>query len=704
MRPFNPTEPDDPAPTPGEWKARWKRLSAAARLCLVSDVKLGSSRDMMRPPFIPVNEVPTDVAEELTNAGLVERRPGPTPRAGERLVVPRAAHDFVGLVQDLYHFHLLDTTRPSRLGDYVTSYFGGLGFTRAVGHVLRLMGVDDEMLHVSRHALLERFVPNREWPRWAGRSLQDPVADAVVEAVEAAGGVVTLDELPGRIPDHDPKAVIRVAGLLVQHLALFDDLRPGSLDFVLGFLPAVREGLVRAGQERPPLRARSAPHDLLPEDGFEVNDLRGFLLELSSPARLRQDGSLFQKEQGRFAAALEPLPAWAEERFRPSSESRLRAAATWCRSLELGRSVRRGDETWLELTGQGQEWLSSAPPKQYRRLFDFLLSGQSPAGHYAWSAADTLFLGSWARAYSRSGPRRAWEDVSAAERERLRQSFYSTFADLSPGSFVSLDAFLGRATFGSHNPLNLGTEAARVTVLTNEGVIPPLEDLREQAGRRCLEALIAKRLLPLGCLQAGVDEEGEVCVARHARLDAYFGQRVPDDALAGGVGEARVVVQPDFSVVVIGPGAAPLADLAPFCERTGGRGGSGAVQLRITKAAVVNAVAGGLGGQEIVDRLQRHASVPVPANVLREVSEWSAWVRAVEAADLLVLRCPDRGTADRVASALGRAAERLGDTLLGLHPNSLGRAETTRLRDHGILVRRSGASHQPASGKKRRHS
>src|SRR5262249_55200572 len=124
-----------------------------------------------------------------------------------------------------------------------------------------------------------------------------------------------------------------------------------------------------------------------------------------------------------------------------------------------------------------------------------------------------------------------------------------------------------------------------------------------------------------------------------------------------------------------------------FCERVGGRSGSGTVQMKITRDSVVAAVSGGLGGAEILERLQRLASVPVPANVLREVREWADWVRPVEAAALTVLRCPDRARADRAASALGRQAERLAETLVAVPVGALGLAERNKLQQHGILVR-----------------
>ena len=149
---------------------------------------------------------------------------------------------------------------------------------------------------------------------------------------------------------------------------------------------------------------------------------------------------------------------------------------------------------------------------------------------------------------------------------------------------------------------------------------------------------------------------------------------------------ARVVVQPDFSVIVIGLNPAPAAELAPFCERTTRGGSPGALVLKITRDSVVKAVSNGLKPAEIVARLKRHASNEVPANVLREVQDWSNWVRQVTTSTLTVLRCPDRDTADRVMGALKRQAERVNETLVAIDQKKLTTTERNKLRGHGIIV------------------
>ena len=127
-----------------------------------------------------------------------------------------------------------------------------------------------------------------------------------------------------------------------------------------------------------------------------------------------------------------------------------------------------------------------------------------------------------------------------------------------------------------------------------------------------------RRLIPLGCVRAAIDDEGRICVAREPLLDAYFGrevalaERAPTPEAA-----ARVVVQPDFSVIVIGLNPAPAAELRRSASGPRGAGAPGAMVLKITRESVVKAVSHGLKPAEIVARLKRHASNEVPTNVLR---------------------------------------------------------------------------------------
>ena len=165
---------------------------------------------------------------------------------------------------------------------------------------------------------------------------------------------------------------------------------------------------------------------------------------------------------------------------------------------------------------------------------------------------------------------------------------------LKPGVFYRLDSVESHLAFAEHNPLNRGLAPDQVVVFWATRPVPPLEEQREEAGRLLLDGFVRRRLIPLGCVRAAIDGEGRIGIARQPRCDAYFGRKVARADLApAATAAARVVVQPDFSVIVIGLNPAPAAELAPFCERTTQGGGQGAMVLKITRASVVKAVSQG---------------------------------------------------------------------------------------------------------------
>jgi hypothetical protein len=492
---------------------------------------------------------------------------------------------------------------------------------------------------------------------------------------------------------------------------LVEDLRPDTWELVVGFLPVVREEMVRASQprERPALLVRERLKEVGPDDSPIVNDLRAVLLEVASePPRLRQDNALFQKELDRFQSALGPLPAWLLEAMKWSDDRRLVQATAWARALQLVEQGSEGNAIRLHLTSKGRQWLSKGFDEQYAALYDVLRPIQSqnhisyyyPHLFYAASASfhsmgtgDAQFLGEQVTVMKAEKPKGSlspqYWDAKAEDLRELRKHLDQAITALKPGVFYRLDHVEPHLAYAEHNPLNLGLTIGQVAVFWLNRLVPPLEEQREEAGRLLIDAFVRRRLVPLGCVQAAIDDEGQLCIARNLRFDAYFGREVARADMSSTAGvAARVVVQPDFSVIVIGPNPAPAAELAPFCERTTRAVGQGAMVLKITRESVVKAVSHGLKPAEIAARLQRHASIEVPANVLREVQDWANWVRHVTASTLTVLRCPDRNTADRVVSALKNQAERVNETLVAIDTKSLTTTERNKLRSQGIIVGR----------------
>jgi hypothetical protein len=686
------------------WDAKWHGLSTQARSYFLAEVKGPSKNQADHAPSYTVSasRIPAPVLDELTAAGFVavlEPKTGATTR---RVSAPGEIYDFAARVRTMRRLHLLADGLPGELVKYVNHVFFPDMLTRVILEVMRKAGIED--FHRLDLAL-ERYVSNFRWPGWVARTLRDPLADRILEVIRAAEKPLPLAELPGRIPGSDPEQVRTVVDKLIARLVLFEDLHPKTFEIMVGFLPEVNEGLINAGRprERPPLVACDRPREVGPDESLIANDLRALLLEVvSEPPRMRQDGSLFQKEIDRFQTAMEPLPAWLLELLRWSDEGRLSQALGWARALELVKDVSEGTQARLQLSSKGEKWLTSGLDEQYAKMYRLLNAAPSRHGMpsiywrlfatgpnaYGGLSDDSGFLGE-TFAVIKLGKERytSYWNVRPEDVQALRTSLDRAFAALEPGIFYRLESVVAHLAFGPHNPVNVGLAPDQVAVFHHSQPVPSLEEHREKAGRSLIESFVKHRLIPLGGVQAAIDDAGKICIARERRLDAYFGREVPREELAPAPdAAAKVVVQPDFSVIVIGLNPAAAAELAPFCERATGGGGRGAMIFKITRDSVVKAVSHGLKPAEIVDRLRRHASHDVPANVLREVQEWSNWVRRVTPSTMTVLRCPDRDTADRVLSALRRQAERVNDTLVAVDQKKLTSAERSKLLAHGIIV------------------
>jgi hypothetical protein len=445
---------------------------------------------------------------------------------------------------------------------------------------------------------------------------------------------------------------------------------------------------------RPPLEPCPAPAEPGPESGSDIPDLRAALLELTADrARLRRNQSLFQKETERFESVLEPLPAWLVAMYNLTPARRRDNALYWAKRLQLTREYKGGERLWLDLTELGRGWLIRRLEEQYAFVYRALRDTEQPSESYHYwghEFDDGWFLGApFSSVPVPRGDRGAevWATpLTLEQRQPLREALHAAFTELPIGVFHRLDNFTSHVSFGPHNPLLLGRRPDEVRVRMSGRTWMPRDEPLYEAARQLLGQFVSNRLVSLGCLQAGRDAEGELLIARRPRLDVYFGHAAADESSAA-AGDTRVIVQPDFSVLVIGLDQSPLAELLPFCERIRERSSAGAASLRITRSSIVKAAVTGLSSADILERLQRHGRTPLPSNVVHEVREWADWVRTASAEPATLVRCPDALAADRVAAALGRQAEKLNETTVALSSASLSDSERRKLLEQGIVVK-----------------
>ncbi|HTU21591.1 MAG TPA: hypothetical protein VMG10_26375 [Gemmataceae bacterium] len=446
---------------------------------------------------------------------------------------------------------------------------------------------------------------------------------------------------------------------------------------------------------RPDLQPCPAPAEPGPEGGTDIPDLRAALLELAADrARLRRNHSLFQKETERFESVLEPLPGWLVEMYNLVPPRRRDIALYWVKRLQLTQEEKEGDRLWLDLTEAGRSWLTRRIEEQYAFIYQRLRDAERPTDptrYWGHEYDDGWFLGAAVAVVPVTGGRHSRDDWGAIltpeQRQPLREALYAAFAELPMGVFHRFDNFAAHVCFGPHNPLLLGRRRDEVRVHVAGRILLPRDELLYEAGRHLLGQLVSNRLVSLGCLQAGRDADGELLIARRPRLDLYFDRAVPDEPAGTGIAPV-VVVQPDFSVIVIGVDPAPLVELLPFCERVRERSSPGSATLRLTRASVVKGAVTGLSSTEMLERLQHYCSTPLPGNVVHEVREWADWVRSVSAEPRMLFRCPDVSAADRVVAALGRNAEKLNETTVAFS-SELSDANRRKLLEQGIVVRNS---------------
>ncbi len=132
----------------------------------------------------------------------------------------------------------------------------------------------------------------------------------------------------------------------------------------------------------------------------------------------------------------------------------------------------------------------------------------------------------------------------------------------------------GQCPIPSRRPRSQSLESrvaapTRSRSFTTLDFVPPQQEAREDVGRNLIYAFLSRRLIPLAVSRWRLTQPIRSASPVDRASTRTSTVRLPRRAgRAASGGPARVVVQPDFSVIVIGLNPAPAAELALFCERT----------------------------------------------------------------------------------------------------------------------------------------
>ncbi len=653
------------------WDDLWAGLSVMARTAFL-DVQ-PPVRKGANPPSIVL---PSPVRETLLGAGLVEEADG------RRVRLASTAIGFSLRLHTLAQCRLLDpaTTdlRPYARIAYL-SHQMGVAFeqvlTKNVG----------PMPGFYTDEYLSQYVPRRFWPDWVATFLDDIIATQIVKCLDEEGGPIPLASLASRLPKRRPDKVRAALDALVNYLAVVEGLDPTTNALLIGFIPGVRAARAQSTKPmpHPKLTERPAPAEVGPEGGLLILDLRAVLLELAGgPGRVRQDHGLYAKEQDRFLATMLVAPGWSLDEPKDRVQ-RLTAVVRLIQNRGFVDPIDdREKEMLLRLSKGGRTWLSGGIGVQYDQLYKLYRVIRK---EYGTSSADQEFLGTSFVPRKKGNRQKSQWILEDDDRQTIRDAVHRAFARLPEGKYVRLDDFVEFVARGPDNPLLLGTsDASKVEVRFGNRLIPPVAELYEDCGRRLVQD-VTRQLVRFGCLRQGREEGGQVVLCRLPWLDVYFDKaKPPPDAPTSAT---RTIVQPDFSVIVIGIAPAAAADLALFCNRVQGQPGQGAITFQITRESVWRARSTGLTEADLLARLEKHASTPVPPNVKTQIRAWSGQVSNVSTRPGRLFRCPDAATADRVKTLLGKEAERIGTTMVFWHSTkNLPPALRNKFRDQGVFL------------------
>jgi len=175
-------------------------------------------------------------------------------------------------------------------------------------------------------------------------------------------------------------------------------------------------------------------------------------------------------------------------------------------------------------------------------------------------------------------------------------------------------------------------------------------------------------------------------VERLERDGTVFWRVRPALLASGGGGAARAHVQPDFEIVA--PPEMALRDHGMQARVAELRRPDVVATFALTAASARRAAAGGLGGARIADGLRAIAAHGLPPSVERAIRDWTGDIGRCALRVAVLISFDESSLADRAATLLGPAVERVGPCSLAA-PEHLEVEIERRLIEAGMAPRSS---------------
>ena len=424
-----------------------------------------------------------------------------------------------------------------------------------------------------------------------------------------------------------------------------------------------------------------------------VDDMATLLVEsTAAPPRLKADEfALFARARDAIGAALTPLPGWINSTEGPlARDMRVDMAAYSARWLGFAAPTgQRGKDLSLEVTERGRRWLTLGARARLKQVLDVLRDDaddgflrspdeESPYGSLLPGAADgwgeDVGTSNRGLSYLPYDPGLEYPWVHQID---CRAAVTDAVRSIAGAAAVSLADFMGRQRREA-NPL---TAIAYMPYVDEEAIDRQWESALLTFFYRRLVVLGAVALGPLtgGHLGFRLTPVGRYLLAETDQLEFDAPEETGD-----------VLVQPNFEIVFLAPSVDAQLRARSYAEPTAALHGPESVGTLfvLRRESVQRAVMAGQDADRIVASLRELSKHPLPDNVERQVTTWTAEVRWIGVRPAVVVDCGDAETAARVLTVVGKGGRQLSATAVELlDGNKLTPALRKKLMAGGIFVR-----------------
>ena len=424
---------------------------------------------------------------------------------------------------------------------------------------------------------------------------------------------------------------------------------------ILGLWPGLKAHFAGPAAAPPPPPAAKTPATTFVAS-FLCADIAAAVVHAAvKPLALKQGArlELYAAEERKLAAQLEEVPSWIGGGL---YQERVRASVAAFAAAGFGWLTLRRLESQFVISKDGRDWLALQPAARLEKLLNHLRAAR-------WDFVTPSFSGlPFSHVTGRIRRTAADNDILACE-----DGIAAAFSEVPTDAWTDTEAWLDFAC-RARNPI-VATVGADAAVF-----IPKADDWRgfvwvkrdaeslDSEARTMLADFLFKRLVPLGGAELGRGH-GKATVFRLNEIGRYYIGATRAFPASGSAANGRVIVQPNFEIMILGSHLLAEADLAAICERTGAK--SGAV-FRITRQSIQQALHQGATTDSILATLRSLSDRELPANVVTEIGGWSNSRKTFVTRAATLLVCPDATVAARIRGLLPAATVPLNDTTLEL--------------------------------------